>query len=247
MHRKAPFLLMTSILVIWELVVRLLDVPKFILPPPTIVLQTTLLQAPLLAGHALVTALEIGLGLCLSLAISLPLSIVMFKHPSIDAALTPFLVASQAIPVFAVAPLLVVWFGYGLLSKIVMATIVIFFPLTVSTYSGFKQVDPDLEIIFDLLDAPFRKKMRLLYWPAALPSFFSGLKVAVAVATIGAVLGEWVGAQRGLGYLMIQMNARLRTDMLFAALVWLSLMGMGLWLLVSRLEKRFLFWLNNKE
>ena len=106
-----------------------------------------------------------------------------------------------------------------------MATIVIFFPLTVSLHSGFKQVDPDYEVLFDLLDASFWKKMRFLYWPAALPSFFAGLKMAVAVATIGAVLGEWVGAQKGLGYLMIQMNARLRTDMLFAALVWLSAMG----------------------
>jgi len=247
MYRRTSFLVLTFILVIWEISVNFLHIPKFILPAPSLILYTCFSQAPLLLENTLVTAVEILLGLLISLAISIPLAMVMFNFPSIDAAVTPFLVISQAIPIFALAPLLVVWFGYGLLSKIIMATIVIFFPLTVSLHSGFKQVDPDYEVLFDLLDASFWKKMRLLYWPAALPSFFAGLKMAVAVATIGAVLGEWVGAQKGLGYLMIQMNARLRTDMLFAALVWLSAMGMGLWLLVGKLEKHFLFWLNDMK
>jgi len=247
MYRRTSLLVVLATLLTWETSVRALGIPKFILPAPSLILYTCFHQAPLLFENTLVTALEIFLGLLISLAISIPLAIAMFCFPSIGAAVAPFLVVSQAIPIFAVAPLLVVWFGYGLISKIIMATIVIFFPLTVSLHAGFKQVDPDYEVLFDLLDASFIKKMRLLYWPAALPSFFAGLKMAVAVATIGAVLGEWVGAQRGLGYLMIQMNARLRTDMLFAALVWLSAMGMGLWLAVSKLEKHFLFWLNNMK
>jgi len=247
MYRRTSLLVLAVVLLTWETSVRVLEIPKFILPAPSLILYTCFHQAPLLFENTLVTALEIFLGLLISLAISIPLAIAMFCFPSIEAAVTPFLVVSQAIPIFALAPLLVVWFGYGLISKIIMATIVIFFPLTVSLHAGLKQVDPDYEVLFDLLDAPFIKKMRLLYWPAALPSFFAGLKMAVAVATIGAVLGEWVGAQRGLGYLMIQMNARLRTDMLFAALVWLSAMGMGLWLAVSKLEKHFLFWQNNMK
>ena len=247
MHSRTSFSVLIFILLIWEILVNLLHIPKFILPAPSLIIYTCFSQAPLLLENTLVTAVEILLGLMISLAISIPLAIVMFSFPSVDAAITPFLVISQAIPIFALAPLLVVWFGYGLLSKCSMSTIVIYFPLTGSLHSGFKQVDPDYEVLFDLLDASFWKKMRFLYWPAALPSFFAGLKMAVAVATIGAVLGEWVGAQKGLGYLMIQMNARLRTDMLFAALVWLSAMGMGMWLLVGKLEKHFLFWLNDTK
>ena len=245
MHSRTSFSVLIFILLIWEILVNLLHIPKFILPAPSLIIYTCFSQAPLLLENTLVTAVEILLGLMISLAISIPLAIVMFSFPSVDAAITPFLVISQAITIFAALACRVV--GYGLLSKIIMATIVIFFPLTVSLHSGFKQVDPDYEVLFDLLDASFWKKMRFLYWPAALPSFFAGLKMAVAVATIGAVLGEWVGAQKGLGYLMIQMNARLRTDMLFAALVWLSAMGMGMWLLVGKLEKHFLFWLNDTK
>lgn len=167
MHSRTSFSVLIFILLIWEILVNLLHIPKFILPAPSLIIYTCFSQAPLLLENTLVTAVEILLGLMISLAISIPLAIVMFSFPSVDAAITPFLVISQAIPIFALAPLLVVWFGYGLLSKIIMATIVIFFPLTVSLHSGFKQVDPDYEVLFDLLDASFWKKMRLLYWPAA--------------------------------------------------------------------------------
>ncbi len=166
----------------------------------------------------------------------------MFTKPEVERGLAPFLVASQAVPVFAIAPLLVVWLGYGIASKIFMAWIIIFFPITISLVSGFKSCDKEYRILFRLMGASFYDTLKMLLWPWALPQFFAGLKVGVTVATIGAVIGEWVGAQKGLGFLMIQSNARLQVDIVFAAILWLSVMGLGLWRLVGILEKKIVKW-----
>lgn len=248
MHRSRVFSILAAacLLGIWEAACRLLDVPDFILPPPTGIFTVAVRQAPLLLMHSGVTALEIILGITSALMIAVPLAIVMFALPSAEKALAPFLVASQAIPVFALAPLLVVWLGYGIASKVLMAAIIIFFPITVSLLEGFKHCEPEYVMLFRLMGAGFWKTMRLLYWPWALPYFFSGLKVGVTVATIGAVIGEWVGAQQGLGYLMIQSNARLRVDLVFAAIFYLSAMGLFLWGSVGFLERRIITWKDSK-
>jgi putative hydroxymethylpyrimidine transport system permease protein len=222
-----------------------MQIPAFILPPPSAIGMCAVTKAPLIWPHALATALEIILGIVLALVTSIPLAIFMFARPGIEKGLSPFLVASQAVPVFALAPLLVIWLGYGIWSKVFMAWVIIFFPITVSLLSGLKSCDPDFRMLFTLMGAGFWMKLRLLYWPWALPQFFSGLKVGVTVATIGAVIGEWVGAQKGLGYLMIQSNARLNTDLVFACILWLSAMGLGLWALVGFAEKRMVTWKNN--
>lgn len=241
-NRSAALIPLCAFLIVWEVGCRLFNVQPFILPPPSRVLAVSFLQAPILFSHAVTTAAEILLGLALALAVAVPLAISMFYHKVVERALSPLLVASQAIPVFALAPLLVVWLGYGVASKVVMAAVIIFFPIAVSLLEGFKNCDKDYELLFNLMDATFWQKLRLLHWPWALPSFFAGLKMAVAVATIGAVIGEWVGAQKGLGYLMIQMNARLRADMVFASILWLTVIGMGLWGLVGLLENEVLYW-----
>jgi putative hydroxymethylpyrimidine transport system permease protein len=228
----------------WETACRLLAIPDFILPGPARILAVAIHKSPLLAAHATVTALEIVLGIALSILVAIPLAIAMFAHPSLEKALTPFLVASQAVPVFAVAPLLVVWFGYGMASKVLMAAIIIFFPITVNLLEGFKSCDSEYRMLFRLMGAPFGQTLRRLYWPWALPHFFAGLKVGVSVATIGAVIGEWVGAQQGLGYLMIQANARLNVDLVFAAILWLSAMGLFMWMIVGSLEKKIIKWKN---
>lgn len=230
------------ILTTWELICRSLGIPDFILPRPSAIITVAVSQAAILLPHAGVTALEVLIGILISLMIAIPLSIVMFAHPSVENAIAPFLVASQAVPVFAIAPLLVVWLGYGIASKVLMAAVIIFFPITVNLLEGFKSCDQEYRVLFQLMGAGFWKTMRMLYWRWALPHFFAGLKVGVSVATIGAVIGEWVGAQQGLGYLMIQSNARLRVDMVFAAILWLSAMGLGLWVFVGSLEKRVITW-----
>lgn len=237
-----PIVIVAVLLALWEAGCRVMEIPDFILPAPSVIIHTCMTQAPLLLRHAGVTAVEIVAGICLALAMAVPLAILMFAHPGVEKALAPFLVASQAIPVFALAPLLVVWLGYGIASKVLMAAIIIFFPITVSLLQGFKHCGKEYATLLHLMGSGFWKTMRLLYWPWALPQFFSGLKVGVSVATIGAVIGEWVGAQQGLGYLMIQSNARLRVDLVFAAIVWLSAMGLCLWGFVGYLERRIITW-----
>ena len=226
----------------WEFAVRGFGVPDFILPKPSQIISVAISKATLLLPHAGTTALEIVLGILLALTVAVPLAVLMFAHRAVENAFAPFLVASQAIPVFAIAPLLVVWLGYGIASKVLMAAVIIFFPITVNLLEGFKSCDQEYRILFQLMGAGFWKSMRLLFWKWALPHFFAGLKVGVSVATIGAVIGEWVGAQQGLGYLMIQANARLRVDLVFAAILWLSAMGVTMWLFVGFLEKKIITW-----
>ena len=240
-----PAALTLGILIIWEVLARAMQIPAYILPTPSAIGVCAVTKAPLIWPHALATALEILLGIVLALATSIPLAIFMFARPGIEKGLSPFMVASQAVPVFALAPLLVIWLGYGIWSKVFMAWVIIFFPITVSLLSGLKSCDPDFRRLFRLMGAGFGMKLRLLYWPWALPQFFAGLKVGVTVATIGAVIGEWVGAQKGLGYLMIQSNARLNTDLVFACILWLTVMGLGLWMLVSIAQKHMITWNNN--
>ncbi len=237
-----PLILVGVVLTVWEVGCRWAGIPDFILPPPSRILTVAVADAALLLPHAGVTLVEILCGIGLALGAAIPLAVGMHARPAIEKALAPFLIASQAVPVFALAPLLVVWLGYGLASKVLMAAVIIFFPITVSLLEGFKSCDRNYRVLFDLMGASRWQALRKLYWPWALPYFFAGLKVGVSVATIGAVIGEWVGAQQGLGYLMIQANARLKVDLVFAAILWLSLMGVGLWVLVGIIEKRCLWW-----
>lgn len=246
MKRSSCFsiIIMAAILVAWETLCRGLSIPDFILPPPSRILSVAFFKAGILLPHAVTTALEVFAGISLSLMVAVPLAILMFAHPAVEKALAPFLVASQAVPVFAIAPLLVVWLGYGIGSKVLMAAVIIFFPITVNLLEGFKSCGQEFRVLFELMGSGFWKTLRLLYWPWALPHFFAGLKVGVSVATIGAVIGEWVGAQQGLGYLMIQANARLHVDLVFAAILWLSVMGVSLWTLVGFLERKVIPWKN---
>lgn len=226
----------------WEAACRLSAVPSFLLPAPSQIAAAAAANLPLLLHHGLVTLGEIALGVSGAVAVAVPLALAMFARPSLERGLTPFLVTSQAIPVFALAPILVFWLGYGMAGKVLVAGLVIFFPITVALLDGLKACDPDLDDLFVLLGASFLTRLRLLYLPQAMPWFLSGLRIGVTVSTIGAVIGEWVGAQEGLGYLMLQGNARLRTDLVFACIAVLSAMGLGLWIGIGAIEKRILAW-----
>lgn len=234
-------------LALWEGASRIWDIPPFLLPAPSRIGAVLAADASLLLHHSLVTLAEILLGIVFSVSAAIPLALLLFLFPSFEAALSPLLVASQSIPVFALAPLLVVWFGYGMASKVIMASVIIFFPLTISLLEGFRSCDPDVKALFFLMGADFPSTFRLLYWPSALPYFFAGLKVAVSVAAIGAVLGEWVGSTEGLGFLMMQANARLRVDRVFAGLFLLSFLSVLLWRAVSLAETKVIFWRSKKN
>ena len=208
----------------------------------TAVAGTLVRAAPLLLDHARVTLLEILLGLAGGVLIGGASALLMALLPPLQPWLLPILVLGQTIPVFALAPLLVLWFGYGLASKVVMAIVIIYFPVTATLFDGLRRTEPGW---LDLARTMGASRLRTLYHlrlPAALPAFGSGLRIATAVAPIGAVVGEWVGSSAGLGYLMLHANARLQIDLMFAALIVLMAIALALYVTVDRLLVRAMPW-----
>ena len=227
---------------LWQIIVLLTGVPAFILPSPADVLFALIEDAAFLAPHAGVTALEIILGLCLGTALGSVSAILMIWFRPLRAWLFPVLVISQALPVFALAPILVLWLGYGLASKVAMAVMIIFFPVTAALYDGLRRTDPGLLDLAQTMGASSWTILRYIRIPAAIPVFASGLRVATAVAPIGAVVGEWVGSSAGLGYLMLHWNARMQVDSMFAALAVLAVLAVSLYFLVDHGLRRLTYW-----
>ncbi len=226
----------------WQLLVWATGVEPFILPGPLPVAQALVSRADVLLAHAWVTVAEILLGLVLGTVLGCTSALVIATFRSARQWLLPVLVVSQAIPVFALAPLLVLWLGYGLLSKVAMATLIIYFPVTAAFFDGLRRTDPGWLDLARTMGGSRWRVLRLIRIPAALPALASGLRVATAVAPIGAVVGEWVGSSAGLGYLMLHANARMQIDMMFAALFVLALFAVGLYLAVDHALRRALPW-----
>lgn len=230
------------LLLVWQAGVWAFDPAPFILPGPGQVFRRLLEDRAYLLGHALVTLREIGLGLAAGTILGVGFALLVASSGFARRWVLPLLVMSQALPVFAIAPLLVVWFGYGLGSKIVMTTIIIFFPVTSAFQDGLRRTDPGLLDLARLARASRWQTLRLLKIPAALPALASGLRVAAAAAPIGAVVGEWVGASAGLGYVMLHANARSQVDLVFAALFLLGLIAALLWFTLDALLARLVPW-----
>lgn len=227
---------------LWALVVAVFAPPPYLLPGPDRVALAFVRQIGPLAENGAVTALEIVLGLLGGVILGVAAAVIMTLIPWTARFVMPAIVVVQSLPVFAIAPMLVLWFGFGLASKIVMATLVIFFPVTASLHDGLSRLDPGLVDLARLHKASRLATFRYLRLPAAVPALVSGLRMAATVAPIGAVIGEWVGASKGLGLLMMHANARLQTDVMFAALVLLALMAMALRALVEILTRRWAPW-----
>ena len=237
-----PALLIIILLSCWEVAVRLFSVPRYILPAPSKVISLIFVKQGLLLQHTLVTLGEIGVGFLVALVVGVGLAILLFHFTILERAIYPFVIASQTVPVFAIAPLLIVWFGYGLMPKVFMAALIVFFPIVVNTIDGLKSADEDTVNLLKIMKASRLSILLKVRLPAALPFIFSGAKIGVAVSTIGAVIGEWVGSTRGLGYLMIHANAQLQIDLIFAAIFYLSIMAVGLFGLLSLIEWLALPW-----
>jgi len=235
---------MGGLLLIWQAVVTLGELPPYLLPDPWAVVTRLWRDAGLLLSHAGVTALEIVLGMLLGTLLGSISALALSYSQWVRHWLLPILIASQAIPVFAIAPLLVLWLGYGLASKIAMATLIIYFPVTANFYDGLRHT-PHGWLDLARVMAPADRRwavLRYIVMPAALPALGSGLRVAAAVAPIGAVLGEWVGSSAGLGYLMLHANSRMQIDLLFAALLTLATLAVGLYFTVDAGLKWLLPW-----
>ena len=226
-----------AILILWQLLVWLSDTPPFILPGPWRVLQALVDNSALLLEHALVTAAEVILGLVLGTLLGAATALYLMASPGAQRILMPMLVLSQAVPVFALAPLLTLWFGYGLFGKVAMALLIIYFPVASTFYDGLRNTPPGyLSLAHTMRATPLRILLQVRV-PAGLPALASGLRLAAVYAPIGAIIGEWVGASRGLGYLMLLANGRAKTDLMFAALVVLCVFTVLLRAGVGRLSQ----------
>jgi putative hydroxymethylpyrimidine transport system permease protein len=237
-----PLVTTAGILLAWQLLVWATGVPPFILPGPLAVLAAIQAQPGLLLHHAGITLVEILLGILLGSVVGSLGAIVLAASRTARRWLMPLLVVSQALPVFALAPLLVLWLGYGMASKVAMAVLIIFFPVTAAFLDGLRRTEPGWVELARTMDARPAAILAQIRVPAALPALASGLRVAAAVAPIGAVVGEWVGSSAGLGYLMLHANARMKVDLMFAALLLLALMALGLWLAVDRGARAVVRW-----
>ncbi|MDE1883113.1 MAG: ABC transporter permease [Rhodospirillales bacterium] len=237
-----PMVTLLGLLALWWGAAQCAGIPAFMLPGPAAVARMLVAQWGYLLQNLLTTLLEIVLGLGLGTALGALLALAMVFSRGLQRWLLPLLLLSQAVPVFALAPLLVLWLGFGLASKVLMTVLVIFFPVTAAFYDGLRRTEPgwlDLARTMGASNFSVLVHVRLM---AALPAFGAGLRIAAAVAPIGAILGEWAGASAGLGYVMLNANARMQTDLMFAALVLLAGLTILLWVAVDLLLKRVLHW-----
>ncbi len=238
----APVLLLLVLLAAWEALVRGFHIQSFILPSPSQVVVAFVENFGLLSWHGAITFSEILLGLLLGAVGGFVLAIAVFYSPLLDKALYPLIIGSQMIPVFAIAPILIVWMGYGLWPKVTIAALICFFPLVVNVSDGLRQPTEQAVDLFRSLGATRAQIFWKLRLPASLPTVFSGLKVSATLAVVGATIGEWVGSHQGLGYLMLQSNARLRMNLVFAAILMLAILGLLLFGVLRIIERRVVHW-----
>jgi putative hydroxymethylpyrimidine transport system permease protein len=237
-----PLITALGLLLAWEALGRVSGVPGYILPLPSRVAVVLVERFDLLMEQAVWTAAEMLLGLALGLILGASLAVVFAASAAWRRWALPLVIVSQAIPVIAIAPLLVLWLGYGMASKVAMAALVIFFPVVSTLYDGLRRTDPGWLDLAQTMDAGSRAVLLQIRLPAALPAFASGARIAAAVAPIGAVIGEWVGASAGLGYLMTQSLARGQTALAFAALFLLCLLGLTLYHATDWTARRLVPW-----
>ena len=230
------------LLSVWQGLILLFDLQPFILPTPLAVLERLILRYDVLLYHGWVTGQEIILGIVLGLSLGLMFALQMLLFKPVKRWLLPVLIASQAVPVFAIAPVLMLWLDYGMASKVAMAAIIIFFPVTTCCYDGLRNTPKGFLDLAQTMQASRWQRLRHIQLPAALPALASGIRVAVVVAPIGAVAGEWVGSSEGLGYLMLQANARMMIDEMFAALFLLSMLSVVLYFMTDYLLKKLIPW-----
>lgn len=237
-----PALLLLALLLAWEVIVRLRDTPQWMLPPPSAILDSFRADWRLLARHARVTLAEVLLGFGLALAAGVTCGVAIDGSIVVRRAIYPIIIASQTIPMVALAPLMLIWFGYGLIPKILITALIGFFPIAVNTVDGLRSADRETLALLRAMGASGGQRFRLVRVPAALPSVFSGARIAITFCVIGAVFAELVGASQGLGYLMERSAAQFQTARVFACIAILALMGIGLFSLIALLERLALPW-----
>lgn len=236
-------------LILWELIVVMGNFPAFILPRPSLVWArfSQVVRDGSLLRHMMVTLSEVVAGLALGATASTFLGYILAKSRTVERILSPYIVASQSVPVVAIAPLLVIWFGPGLFSKVLICALIVFFPVLVNTIVGLRSVPDDLHDLMRSLQATRWQTFTLLEIPSALPVFLGGLRIGATLSVIGAVVGEFVGADRGLGFMINRARGQYDTALVFVAVFMLIVMAVALYGIVVLMETRWLSWRERPE
>jgi NitT/TauT family transport system permease protein len=241
--RNGPVLaIFALIFALWEAAVRALDVPDYILPSPSVIAAKMVTSWQLLLSNAVVTLQEILLGFALSVVVAIPLAVAVVYSRIFERTAFPFMVSLQTIPKVALAPILVMWLGYGIMPKVMVAFLISFFPIVINSVIGMRSAEKEMIYLVQSMGANELTTFLKIRLPKALPSIFGGLKVGMGQAVVGATVGEFIAAERGLGYLQLISQVRLDTPLLFAAVVVLSLLGVLLFNLVAIVERIALPW-----
>lgn len=244
---RYPVLFITALLLAWEGVVRLGNIPRWLLPAPSDIMAEFPQMLPLLMEHGKYTLLAALVGFVLAIITALILAVLMDVSPALRQGIYPLLVISQTIPIISVAPLFIIWFGYGLLPKIVVVALVCFFPVVVSVSQGMQAADQDMVDLLKVMGASTWQIIKEVRLPAALPSFFAGLKIAGTYSIMGAVIGEWLGASKGLGIFMTRAMHSYQFERLFSAIVIVSLLSVLLFLLIEAASRVLMPWYHIKR
>jgi len=226
-----------ALLALWEAATRVFAIPLFLLPPPSAIALSMQANASLLLTNGWVTTVEIVLGFLLSIVVGIPLALAIFLWPPFSRSVLPLLVSSQAMPKVAIAPLLLVWFGFGLLPKVLIAFLIAFFPIVINTAVGLASIEPEKIYLARSMGFGATATFFKIRLPNALPAIFGGLKISITLAVVGAVVGEFVGGDAGLGYLLMVANGSMDTQLLFAGIVALTILGVVLFVLVELAER----------
>jgi ABC-type nitrate/sulfonate/bicarbonate transport system permease component len=237
-----PLLALALGLLAWEVLVRLRETPTWFIPKPTEIAREMVESRALIWRHTWTTLQEMLIGLVLAFVLGVLLAVVIASSRLVERAVYPAVVASQAIPIIALAPILLIWFGYGMTPKVIVVVLTCFFPIVVSMVDGLRAADADALALLRSMGASRWQMMRIVRFPAALPALFSGTRIAAAWSVIGALVGEWVGASSGLGYLMTRSASQFQTPRLFAAVFVAAALGITLFALVALAERVALPW-----
>ena len=238
----APLLAVVGLLAVWQAVCMAGLVPNFMLPSPVEVVQALVKDFPLLMSHLWTTLAEAAIGLAIGMAVGFAFAVLMDKFETFYLAFDPLLTVSQTIPTVAIAPLLVLWFGYGLLPKVLLVVLTTFFPITVALAGGFRSVDPDQIDLLRTMNASEWQIFRYAKLPAAADQFFSGLRISATYAIVGAVISEWLGGFTGLGVYMTRVRKNFEYDRMFAVIIITSALSLVLMKGVDLLERICMPW-----
>lgn len=238
LERYSALLVAAMLIAAWQILVPLSGLSAFVLPTPLAIATRMINDAPLLVAHLYVTLFEVIVGFGMGVLVGVPLALSIFYSRPFERAIYPILVGLQTVPKVSLAPILVLYLGYGWAPKIVLAFLISFFPIVISTVVGLQSLDTNLVNLVRSMGANEWQTFFKLRLPAALPNIFGGFKVAISLAVIGAVIGEYVAAERGLGYLQLQANSLFDTTLNFATVVTISLLGVILYYIIDVVEAR---------